>query len=71
MTAAIGPSLVTSAPISIRGPHAGVEGGLIARMLPARSQLTVADLVYVDGAIFLLLAMACESYSLESVVLLL
>jgi hypothetical protein len=39
----------------------GVEGGLIARMLPARSQLTVADLVNVDGGIFLLLSTARES----------
>ena len=43
-----------------RSPR-GVEGGLIARMLPARSQLPVADVVYMDGAIFLRLAIARES----------
>jgi hypothetical protein len=30
-------------------------------MFPACSQLTVADLVYMDGAIFVLLAIARES----------
>src|SRR6516164_867782 len=43
-----------------RSPR-GVECALIVRMLPTCSQLTVADLVYMDGAIFLLLAIARES----------